>query len=241
MMVLMATCFASDGHCEHEMSIFSEPEGSPELFFSKQPSDIRYLEQLFHKDEDLYVIFMVRDPRAVIASIHTAAADMYFCNFRVWKECMDPARRLMEHPRFIRVRYEDLTRDPDAVQADIVARFPFLTAQYPFSGYQTVARPSREALNAMSGLRAISTSRITGWYDHLPRIKEQLQHYPEMTAALVENGYEADDAWLEMLTSVEARTFPCRYPDREPVLKRLETRFRKWLQTRRYLARHHLS
>lgn len=237
MMELMATCFESDGYCAHEMSIFDEPERAAETYFSKQPSDIKYIETVFRNDPDLFVIFMIRDPRSVVASIHTSHAAGYFCNFRVWQECAEHARRLVGHPRFLQIRYEDLMQDPDSIQARIEERFPFLRKKHPFSGYQQFARPSREALSAMSGLRAISPERITGWHAHLPRIKEQISRYPRFVAALIDYGYETDNAWLAMLDEIEAAEFPCRYPVKEPVLKGLETRVRKWWHSRRYLAR----
>lgn len=237
MMELLVTCFASDGYCPHERSLFEEPECSGATYFTKQPSDIKYIEEVLRKDPRLFVIFMIRDPRAVVSSVHDAHANVYFCNFRVWRECADHARRLIDHPRFLQVRYETLIQDPDGVQEQIGTRFPFLVKKHPFSSYETIARPSPESLKAMSGLRPISPERITGWHAHLPRIKEQVEAYPGFTRSLIEYGYESDDSWLAMLEQVEAVKFPCRYPDNEPFLKRLETRLRKRLQARRYLAR----
>lgn len=237
MMELISTCFCNDGFCSHEMSIFEEPEGTPELFFSKQPSDIKYLSRIFSRDPNLYVIFLIRDPRAVIASRHSSHSDVYFCNYRVWEECYTAATGFLGHPRFLSVRYEDLTRNSDGIQAKIQERFPFLVCEHPFSEYQDFARPSQEAMNAMNGVRAVSAERIRGWREHLPRIKEQLQKYPEMVQVLIDSRYEADNEWTEELEGVAPVAFPCRYPDREPVLKRLDTRVRKWRQSNAYLRR----
>lgn len=241
MMELMATCFAKSAYCEHEMSLFDEPDGAPELFFSKQPSDIRFLDLVFRQDPGLFVICMIRDPRAVITSIHGSRPGDYFCNYRVWRECALPASAFIDHPRFMLIRYEDLVNDPDRIQTALEARFVFLEKICKFSEYEERARPSADALRAMSGLRAVERSRVSGWHAHLPRIKAELSKHPEMLADLVTYGYEVDEHWVDLLAEVTAEEFPCRYPDRAPWFKSLETRLRKWRASRRYLARRRQS
>ena len=240
MMELMVTCFEKSGYCDHEMSLFEEPEGSPELFYSKQPSDIKFLQHVYPKDPELYVLYMVRDPRSVITSIHGSRPDEYFCNFRAWKACADAAKNYAGDSRFLKIRYEDLVNDPDAVQMEIMQKFGFLNKLHQFSEYEKKAKPSGESLTAMSGLRAVDASRVTGWRAHLSRVKAELLKNPSMTEALIDNGYESDDRWTELLENVEAVDYPCRYPDKEFVLKTLETRFRKWRASRRYLTRRKL-
>ncbi len=241
MFELIATCFANDGYCEHEKSIFEDPEGAPELFFSKQPSDIKYLEKIFKLDPNLYVICMIRDPRSVLTSIHRSRPDRYFCNFRVWHSCEQAAKRLFNHPRFFRVRYEDLVEHPNDVQQQIMIRFPFLTKKFAFSEYEQVVRPSEKAINALGGLRPLSMDRVKGWKGHLPRIKSELSRHPELVKVLIEYGYERDDSWLETLDNVNVEDYPCRYPRSEQLLKTLENKIRIWRKTRRYIARHQLN
>jgi len=237
MMELMVTCFEKTDYCKHEMSIFEEPEDSPALFFSKQPSDIKFIEHVFSKDPNLFVLYMVRDPRSVITSIHRSRPDEYFCNYRAWKACAVAAERFEGQPRFCKIRYEDLVHAPDVIQAELQEKFPFLIKIHDFSEYEKKARPSRDAVKAMSGLRAVDSSRIVGWHEHLPRVKAELLKHPEMVNDLITNGYETDDQWTQQLNDVDAITFACRYPDREFFLKSLETKFRKWRASRRYLVR----
>ena len=241
MMELMRTCFNNNGCCEHEESLFHEPPGHPELYFSKQPTDIRYLHRVFLRDPNLFVLNMLRDPRDVVSSRHQSKPGLYFCNLRVWLDCYRNAKRLEGHARFWTVRYESLTTNPDAVQQDIVRRFPFLAQTNRFSEYHRHAQPSSDSQNAMSGLRPINANRQRNWENHLPRIKAQLQRYPELPDLLMESGYEQDRAWTQLLSNVLPQEFPCRYPESQFFLKTLETRFRKYLQSSAYLARHHVS
>ncbi|MDH3999441.1 MAG: sulfotransferase domain-containing protein [Desulfuromonadales bacterium] len=241
MMELLTTCFESDGFCGHEMSLFEEPDGAPKLFFSKQPSDIKYIHTAFVKDPNLFVLYMVRDPRSVITSVHRSRPDDYFCNFRAWQTCAQAAEPFFDHPRFFKVRYEDLVSEPDNIQKRLMQQFGFLEKTCNFSEYQKVARPSGDSLTAMGGLRAVDESRIAGWRAHLPRLKAELEKCPEITQAVIQNGYELDHKWTDILNDVDAVDFPCRYPDKEFILKTLETRFRKWRASQKYLARREKS
>lgn len=236
MMELMATCFESDGHCGHEMSLFELPTGAPTLYFSKQPSDIRYLDFVLDRDPQLYVIFLVRDPRSVIASIHGSNRDQYFCNFRVWSECYNAGLRFQNHERFLSLRYEDLVSHPDKLQIDIEKKFQFLNRKCMFSEFHQISTPTEDAAQALNGLRAVSNDRVKGWTNHLPRIKEQLQRYPELGQVLFECGYEKDSGWLSVLEQAEPEVFPCRYTEKSSFFKKIETQIRKRLQARSYLS-----
>ena len=237
LMELASTCFHAGGFCEHELSIF-EPVAEVEgVYFTKQPKDIKQLRHIFYADPALHIIYLGRDPRAVITSKHRESPDQYFCNYRVWRECEDSAERYEAHPRFLRLRYEDLVSDPDAVQQQIQQRFTFLHQLHRFSEFQQFARPSAASQRAMNGLRAVNRESLQKWHAHLPRIAQQLAAHPQMQQDLVRLGYEPDEQWTQILRGVEAQSFPCRYPERKPYLKDWERDLRVWLKSRRYLRR----
>jgi hypothetical protein len=235
LMELVATCFDSGGYCEHELSIFEPVEAGGDIYFTKQPNDIKQLRHIFQQDQQLYVIYMGRDPRAVITSKHRANPDQYFCNYRVWSECDRAAQRYRDHPRFLELRYEDLVTRPDDVQALITQKFPFLRQRYLFSDYHLHAQPSAAAERAMSGLREVNLDSLDKWRKHLQRVAEQYRRHPALADDLVRLGYEPDKAWLSILDGVEPKVFPCRYPERRPYLKEWEKALRVYLKSRRYL------
>lgn len=235
MLELMSTCFHCDGRCQHEMSIFHRPPRGEGLFISKQPNDIRQLQHIFGRDDNLHVIYLVRDPRAVITSQHTARPGEYFCNYRIWRACERAAAALSGHPRFIFLKYEDLVAVPDKTQERIEQQFPFLQRIHAFSQYQEFAAPAVAAEAAMSGLRAVGTGSLHKWRQHLPRVAEQYQRYPEMADELIRLGYETNGDWLTVLRDVEVRKHACRYPDRAQPLKEMEKKIRVWFKSRRYL------
>lgn len=235
MMELMHTCFVCDAFCEHEVSIFEPVPGNPEIYFSKQPSDVKRMEPLLNADPNLYSITMIRDPRSVITSQHRNLPGVYFCNFRIWNECYQAAKQLKNHPRNLTIRYEDLVHDPDAVQARIQEAFPFLDKTGGFSEYHRVAKPSREADAALGGVRKVSKERVQAWKNHLPRVKHEWQRHREMEGILIDEGYENDHSWIRQLEPVTADKGGCRYPDRQNPLKQLEQNLRIRRKTKRYI------
>ena len=238
LMEAVSTCFASGGYCEHELSIFAPLEaGAEEPYFTKQPNDIRQLGHIFHRDPGLHVIYMGRDPRAVITSKHRQLPDEYFCNYRVWSECDRAAQRYSGHARFLALRYEDLVRAPDEVQARIGEQFDFLQARHLFSDYHLHAESSPDSRRAMNGLRAVNLDSLEKWQQHLPRVAEQYRRHPALANDLIRLDYESDRSWLELLRGVEPVVYPCRYPERREHLKEWEKSLRVRLKSRRYLLR----
>jgi hypothetical protein len=234
MMELMWLCYAFSGRDEHEVSVFEPiPEGQT-LYLTKKPPDTLRIERIFLADDNLHVIAMLRDPRAVITSRHASRPDAYFAGYRRWAEYVDAIDRLKDHPRFLIVRFEDLVTDPDATQAAVSARFPFLQKKLDFSAYPEGADVPEAAAQSLNGVRPFDPARLDGWKAHLPRIKGQLMAHPGMTDDLIRTGYESDDGWLSLLDGVAPYTQ--EYKDAGPGFWRSrETGFRFWLKTRRYL------
>ncbi|MCG8392620.1 MAG: sulfotransferase [Pseudomonadales bacterium] len=231
---MLVACYPHQQHSEHEETLFKVPPHEKGLRLSKKPNDALWMAPLLKRDENLYVIAMLRDPRSVICSQHKAWPGMYFCNYPVWKRAEKAIQTIQAHPRVLLVRYEDLVRDPMAVQADIEQQFPFLERAHDFNRFHEVAQSGEEARNALGGVRAVDLSRIAGWQEHLPRLKQQLERYPQLADDLITHGYETDRSWLKSLDGVEAETFPCRYSDSSEFWKHLEQKLRFVGKRRRY-------
>ena len=234
MMELLWYAYDFSGRCEHEAPLFRAiPEGE-RLYLTKKPPDTIRIEQAFLADEQLSVIAMVRDPRAMATSRHAKRPDVYFSGFGRWLEYQEAIERLADHPRWLIVRYEELLQDPQSVQRAIEARFPFLKRQRDFERYPEGAEVPEKAEFSLGGARKIDPSRAAGWHEHLPRIKDQLDKHPKVADKLIELGYEADHSWQECLEGVTPHRQ--KHKDEAPhFFKALEARFRYWVRTRRYL------
>lgn len=238
---MLTTCFAHDDHCEHEQSIFLPVEDKKdELYISKKPTDITHVHAIFDADPNLFLIYIRRDPRAVITSIHPTKSDVYYASFERWLRYENAVKPLLDHPRFMLVNYEQLVREPDQVQQALIERFKFLTQTHLFSEFHDHAKTSAKAQISLKGLRPINEDSLSSWQNHLPRIKFQLEKYPQLQETVKTYHYEANDDWLEELADVRAK--PQTYGEKIPSwFKRQETNLRYQLKSRAYLKRRLVS
>jgi hypothetical protein len=232
---VMKACLEHAFSDPHESSIFDSAliEG---ISLTKKPTDIPHLKPILEKDPNLFVIYVLRDPRDIVTSMHPNRPDTYFCSFERWSRYQKAAQPLINHERFLVVRYEDLVQDPDGVQAQLMKQLPFLKEKHTFSNFHEHTTVNREANRSLLGLRAVDQNSVEKWRQHLPRIAFQLSRYPSFASELVEYGFEPDEAWLEVVKDepVLAQTYGER-PKR--LLTRMETALRYWIKQRRYIYR----
>lgn len=197
-------CFEIDLYTEHEDPIYTRPTQPANIFLTKRPRDILVAGPMLSLLPNLYVIYMLRDPRDTITSKHRKDPDRYWASLRYWKAYTPYGRKLQNHPRFMTVRYEDLVKKPDEVQAYLMQRMPFLQQRAAFSRYHEFAKPSKQSLDALRGMRPVASTSVGKWRNHLPRVAGQLKLHGEKAIAkdLIEYGYESDDSWLNELKDV---------------------------------------
>ncbi len=258
MMELLWYSYAFSGRGEHETSLLEPVPSGQTLYLTKKPPDTTRIIPAFLRDSDTYLIAMLRDPRAVVASRHRSRPDVYFASFQRWRAYAAAIKRLGDHPRFKVIRFESLITAPDAVQADLEAWLPFLSRcracpggscrtcpggscrACPGGGSRTFAEypegaavpPLAEA--SLNGARPFDAARLDAWRSHLPRIKGQLEAHPDLAQSLIEFGYEADDAWTALLEGVVPHRQSYKETSPSP-WRRWETDLRYRLKTRRYL------
>lgn len=208
-------CWAIDLYTEHEDSIYTRPSRQANIFLTKRPRDVLVVEPMLRLLPNLYVIYMLRDPRDTIASKHRKDPDHYWASLRYWKAYSPYGRKLQAHPRFITVRYEDLVQQPDEVQAYLMQRMPFLQQRASFSRYHEFAQPSKCSLDALCGIRPIASSSVGKWRKHLSRVTGQLKLHGEQAIAsdLIEYGYESDESWLNELQGVSPDYRESHWPE----------------------------
>ena len=199
----MIACFEIDLHNEHEARIWIRPPRQANVYLTKRPRDIVLVEKVLRIMPNLFVIYMIRDPRDMIVSKHGKAPEQYWAGLKFWKTYTPFGRRISKHPRVITVRYEDLATKPDQIQDEISARLPFLRKRAAFTRYHELAHASDASVKALGSVRPISPTSIGLWRQHLPRVAAQLEIHGSITADLIEFGYEQDDSWEKLLDGVE--------------------------------------
>lgn len=230
MLEMMATGFKLDVIGKTEISVLADlPVPYPgAIACTKKPTEWGIIPELLTCDPDLWFIFMVRDPRDVIVSVHRMQPDIYWTNLRLWNLAWDAIKNCRNHERLLVIRYEDLVRNPDGVQGKISVRLPFLEQKLPFSQFHQHSKPSPQSRQAMHGMRPVSDSSVGVWRQHKPRLAGQLSLHGPIADVLIELGYESDHSWHAELEGVTPDTSPGRWPDfvsdeqRQVILQKLE-------------------
>jgi hypothetical protein len=235
MVELLVASFKIDGHADHEMSVFGQPDQNCNIFCSKLPGDLLNVGPLLRFDPRLWVINMVRDPRDVVVSRHARAPSKYWVHLGIWKQRRRAAKRLANHPRFITVRYEDLVNDPDRVQRDLERRMPFLERTAAFSEFHKLAMPSERAIKALGGVRPIDTSRVGNWRRHKSRLVAQIATHGDIDQELIDFNYETDRSWRQELDGVMPDNDETFFPERRSRIDRMRATIRRSWRIVRYI------
>lgn len=218
---VMVTCFHTDKHYDHEIrfNLVSAEDG--QILITKRPKDTMYMPTILDDDPELYVVYVLRDPRDVICSRHGKDKSMYYSNIRLYRELHADAKKMYGHERFLEVRYEDFVRDPDATQKLIQDKFPWLEKKHNFSEYHEHAHVSEKSVTAMHSVRPIAPTSVGVWTQNPARIKGQQQIHGSLTPLLIELGYESSADWEKVLEGVEPDLSKGRYPENVHFWKRL--------------------
>jgi hypothetical protein len=229
----MVTCFKVDKHYDHEVRFNLVDAEDDQIVVTKRPKDTMYMPDVID-DPGLFVLYVMRDPRDVIVSRHGKNKDMYYSNIRLWRELHAYARQIAGHDRFLQVSYEEFVSDPDAVQRQIAARFPWLETLHKFSEYHEYANVSEKSALAMNEVRPIAPTSVGKWKNNLGRIKGQQIMHGSLTPDLIECGYESSDAWEQVLDGVEPDFSKSRYPEKVYFWSRISQRIDAWRKVAKY-------
>ena len=201
---LMIRSFEIDLHTNHEDRIARCPPRNGNIYLTKSPKDIILIKPILKMVKNLHVICMLRDPRDIIVSKHQSNKHRYWSNLAYWFNYLPFFRELVDHPRFHVIKYELLVSLPDAVQNQIARQIPFLKKTNNFSDFPKDVKISEKSLDALGGVRSVNVHSIGNWKNHLPRVKNQMEKYGNLTDDLVEFGYETDGTWERKLKDVES-------------------------------------
>jgi hypothetical protein len=218
---VMVTCFTIDKHYDHEIRFHLADAEDGQTLITKRPKDTMYMPALIKDDPELYVIYVMRDPRDTICSRHGKDKSIYYSNIRLWRQMHGYARQMSRNERFLEIRYEDFVRDPDATQEVIAAKFPWLEKIHNFSEYHEYAKVSEKSVRAMHSVRPIAPTSVGVWTQNPGRIKAQQMLHGSLTPELIECGYESSGDWEKVLEEVEPDFTRSLYPEKLTILSRL--------------------
>ena len=168
---------------------------------TKRPNDVFWIDNILDyyagKRAQARVVMNLRDPRAVLTSRFKGLPG-YYVPPKTWYAYYQHFVYFREDPRVLVVRYDHLVRDPDLVQAELVA----FTGMEPIAGRKFsefhIHASTDYDTRALNGVRAPDPKNIDRWRapEHRDRIRELLAQIPELPEMLVQLGLEADHAWV---------------------------------------------
>lgn len=208
---LLFNCFKVDLYTGIENRLSYLPRRDGNVFLTKSPKDIIITKDILECFKKLFVIYLVRDPRDIIVSKHREDPDNYWSSLMYWKLYTPFGEEIKNHPRFMTIRYEDLVSNPDVVQQQIHNRLNFLKKRAPFSDFHKLAKPSKNFIDSLSGLRPISTDSVGNWKRHKSRVVAQLLEYGSISEDLIKYNYETDRTWESELMGIEPSTDDSHY------------------------------
>lgn len=230
---VMVTCFKVDKHYDHEVRFNLVSADAGQILITKRPKDTMYMPDVID-DPELYVIYVLRDPRDVIVSRHGKDKDMYYSNIRLWRELQACARSIATHERFLQISYEEFVRNPDAVQEQVAEKFPWLQKRHNFSEYHEHAVVSEKSKLAMNDVRPIAPTSVGKWKDNLARIKGQQLTHGSLTPDLIACGYESSADWEQLLDGVAPDFSKSRYPEKVYIWSRISQRINALRKVAKY-------
>ncbi len=202
---VLKTCYDLECSPQHEESLVGRPSRPVDAYLSKYPLDALRVEPSIHVDHNLYIIFLIRDPRDVICSRHGKDKENYWVGLKYWNLFFPVYQRLRDHSRFVPLRYEKFVEEPDAVQESLEAVLPVGDRQHQFSNYHDHVQPSTDSGDALGEVRPISGASVGRWKSHRPRVAGQIELHRSISEDLRTLGYEQNEEWTSILSGVD----PC--------------------------------
>ncbi|NBC24760.1 MAG: sulfotransferase family protein [Bacteroidetes bacterium] len=200
---LMTSSFHIDCYPKHEARIGKKPPQNCDILLTKSPKDTVVMDTILKYVSNIYVLFVLRDPRDSAVSIHKSKPDHYYGSLRYWFNYMPYYERFKDHSRVLTVKYEDLVVRPDAIQEEIHNKLSFLEKKYRFSQYTRHAAPSEDAKKALGGVRQINTSSIGNWRNHKYKLKKDIEKFGPIADDLIRFGYEDSKEWRKELIGID--------------------------------------
>lgn len=175
--------------------------GDVPLIISKRPDDIFWIDEIraayASRGTQTRVRFVVsvRDPRAVLTSVHGMNRDTYWVSVERWRSIHLHYRYVTAFDDVVVVEYRDLVLEPQKVQRQLTT----VIGMEPERGFTEFheAVPGNFNTLALNGVRPLDPATLDKWREprHRARIRQLLDEMPELPDRLIEMGYEPDTGW----------------------------------------------
>ena len=148
--------------------------------------------ELLRTNPDVRILWMLRDPRDILTSIHANIPDKYYVTPDRLIKSLQLYFQFKDEPQVLTVRYEELVGDPNAMQTRI-SQACDLAASRPFTEAYKFFPRFFENVRAMHSIRPIDTQSVQKWRSnpaHQKHLAQTLAAHPEIVSLGRECGYE---------------------------------------------------
>ena len=208
MLLAMAeTCYGEAKTYQREFYALRAAEqnwlGRHELMLTKKPDDIFWIDEVrdFYRTRSATPRFvvMLRDPRAVLTSVH-AKYKGYYVSCERWRAIYDQYCYARTSPDVMTVKFEELVTTPAIVQ-ETFSEFIGWRPEGSFERFHE-AVPETFSAAPLNGVRPLDPFSVDRWRAprHRERRREILRGIPELPEILIEMGYERDSQWVQSYT-----------------------------------------
>jgi hypothetical protein len=157
-------------------------------FGEKTPQHAWEAQRLLDLYPEARIVHLIRDPRDVVASLNRMpwGEGSASANARVWQSCVRAAERCAGHPRFLRVRYEDLIADAEAVLRELCS---FLGEDYEACMLHPTEGTQADQWWFQRAQGPLSSDRLEKWRQELTSKEVALIEWIARET-LLQHGYE---------------------------------------------------
>ncbi|UJP40679.1 sulfotransferase family protein [Cellulomonas palmilytica] len=192
----------------HRMTDFprSNAEGTA-VVLRRTPACALDLADQVREHPGVWLVDIMRDPRDVVTSRY-GGSSAFHTSFRRWERDVAAFERAAErHPRTLRIRFEELIRQPGRVQDRIAATLD-LAPTSDFADFPALVADvamSPKELVSLNSVRTLDPRVIGRWRraaDAAARVRQELVRFPALPGHLIRHGYEADRSWIDDLLAM---------------------------------------
>jgi hypothetical protein len=210
-LILQASYPAAKGYPRERtvLRVAYATERNHRLLISKRPDDVFYMDEgrriYAGRRPRLRFLLTMRDPRAVLTSVHAGTSGGYYVSPERWRATYARFARNRQHSDVLIVRFEDLLERVGRIQ-EAVTGFLGQAPERPFERFLDHV-PANFKQTALNGLRALDPAAAAKWRaaKHRDRLAAMLDAIPELPQVLIDEGYETDTAWTRDYTSGPGR------------------------------------
>jgi hypothetical protein len=172
------------------------------LLISKRPDDIFWVDEIrqiyrsMGTKTRVRFFVCVRDPRAILTSVHRRNPDGYWVSIERWRSIYEHFVYVRESEDVVVIEYRDLVLEPVKIQRQFVDALG-IEPEHPFADFHQAVPGEFDTL-ALNGVRPLDPATLEKWRSpkHRARIRQLLTEMPELPERLVAMGYEPDTRWV---------------------------------------------